>query len=135
MSNSSTANAHLKLIQKLLDNLPAGYTSNDVKLPNRAFNTPANQKWLRATVINQDLNNVQAGGGWKRYDGLFVIDSFYPAGQDVIAQLIEAEVIAALYENLSFDQVNCQEALIQDLSDDGSWYNIQTNVTFFYEGV
>jgi len=134
MSNSSTANAHDKLIQKLLDNLPSGYTAASVKLPNRSFNTPSNTKWLRTTVLNQDVNNVQAGGGWKRYDGLFVIDLFYPVGNDVIAQLTEAEAIVVFFENLSFDQVNCYEALITDEGKSGSWYQVQISIDFYYEG-
>ena len=134
MANPSTANAHLVLIQKLMDNLPTGYSTSNVKLPNKSFTTPNNSKWLRATVINQDTNNVQAGGGWKRSDGLFVIDLFYPIDSNVIEQLLESEEIAALYQNLRFGGVNCHEALIQDNNEEGSWYNVQINVDFYYEG-
>ena len=134
MSNPSTANAHQQLIQRLLDNLPSGYTSSKVKLPNRHFKTPKSSKWLRATVINQTANNVQAGGLWKRYDGLFVIDLFYPLGKDVISQLTEAEVITNTFENTEFNGVNCLDVLIKDNQEDGSWYNVQIEISYYYEG-
>lgn len=133
-ANPSTKNAHEQLISTLLSNLPAGYTSASVKLPNRAFNTPANTKWLRATVINSDITNVQAGGLWKRYDGIFVIDIFYPIGGDDLAQLTEAETIAAVFEDVRLTGVNCQDALITANGTDGSWYNVQISINIYYEG-
>jgi hypothetical protein len=134
MSNPSTANAHEQLLQRLLDNLPSGYTSASLKLPNRHFNVPSASKWMRGTVINQDVANVQAGGLWKRYDGVFVVDLFYPIGDDVIAQLTEAELIATTFENVAFNGVNCLDVLIVDNQDDGSWYNVQITIDFYYEG-
>lgn len=133
-ANPSTKNAHQRLIQRLLDNLPSGHSLATVKLPNRAFDTPKNSKWLRPTVINQTADNVQAGGLWKRYEGLLVVDLFYPVGNDTLAQLTEAETIAAIYENQKFNGVNCQEALITSPGEDGSWYMVQVSIDFYYEG-
>ncbi len=133
-ANPSTKNAHQVLISNLLDNLPVGYTSSTVKLPNRHFVTPKATKWLRPTVIVLDVNSVQAGGLWKRYDGLFVIDLFYPIGGDDLAQLTEAETIAALYEDVRLTGVNCQDALIEINSAEATWYNVQISINFYYEG-
>lgn len=133
-ANPSTKNAHQQLIQTLLDNLPAGYTSASVKLPNRPFSTPNNSKWLRPTVIVQNVANTQAGGLWKRYDGIFVIDIFYPTGDDDLAQLTEAEAIAAIYENQELTGVKCQEALITVPGAEESWYHVQVTIDFYYEG-
>lgn len=133
---TSTRLAHQTLIQHLLDNLPGGYTTKKVKLPNRSFDTPSNSKWLRATIINQDVINAAAGGvnGWRRYFGLFVIDIFYPTGNDDLAQLADAESISLLYENLTIGEVKCQNALINTLGESGSWYNVQVSIDFTYEG-
>ena len=133
-ANPSTKNAHEQLISTLLANLPSGYTSATVKLPNRAFNTPKNSKWMRPTVIVQDVNNVQAGGLWKRYDGLFVIDTFYPIGGDDLAQLTEAELIAAVFEDIELTGVKCQDALIEVNTIETAWYSVQITIDFFYEG-
>ena len=133
MANSSTANAHLQLINRLLANLPAGYTASKVKLPNRAFTTPSSSKWMRPTVVVTDSNNVQAGGLWKRYNGLFVIDIFYPKGGDDILQLTEAETIAAVFENTSFSGVNCLDVLITTEAEE-TWYMCQVEISFYYEG-
>lgn len=136
---TSTRLAHQTLIQHLLDNLPAGYTTKKVKLPNRELpdrSSLDNSKWLRTTIINQDVINAAAGGvnGWRRYFGLFVIDIFYPVGNDDLAQLAEAESIALLYENLIIGEVKCKNALINTVGEDGSWYNVQISIDFTYEG-
>jgi len=136
-ANPSTTNAHNRLISELIANLPPGFnvgSNSNVKLPNRAFDTPNNSKWLRATVIVQDSNNVQAGGFWKRYDGIFVIDSFYPVGTNDLEQLAEAEVIAAIFEDVELDGVKCQDVLIDINNTDSAWYNVQITVDFFFEG-
>lgn len=133
-ANPSTANAHEQLIQRLLNALPSGHTTATVKLPNRAFKTPKSSKWLRATVIDQTSENVQAGGLWKRYEFLFVIDLMYPTGNDTLVQLTEAEVIAAIFENESFLGVNCQEALITSPGETGNWYMVQVSIDGYYEG-
>lgn len=134
-ANPSTKNAHQQLIQTLLDNLPVGYTASTVKLPNRAFNTPKNSKWLRPTVIIQDVVNAQAGGLWKRYDGIFVVDVFWPTGDDDLLQITDAETIAAVFENQVLNGVKCQEALITVPGVDESWYHVQITIDFYYEGV
>lgn len=133
-ANPSTKNAHQKLIEELLNNLPAGYTSANVKLPNRKFSTPSDSKWLRPTVIVQTANNVQAGGLWKRYDGVFVVDIFYPTGDDDLAQLTEAEAVAAIFENQVLDGVKCQDVLITTPGEEGAWYQVQVTIDFYFEG-
>ena len=133
-ANPSIVNANQQLITRLLDNLPTGYTASTVKLPNRAFKQPNGTKWLRATVINQDANNTQAGGYWTRYEGQMVVDVFYPVGNDTIPQLQDAETIQALYQNLRFGGVNCQSALIDEIGAEDSWYHVQINIDFYYEG-
>lgn len=133
-ANPSTKNAHEQLIDRLLANLPSGHTEETVKLPNRSFTTPSGSKWLRVTVIVGDSNNVQAGGLWIRTDGIFVIDSFYPTGNDTLVQIEEAEVIAAVFENQKFNGVNVQETLITEPGESGSWYNVQISCDFYFEG-
>jgi len=133
-ANPSTKNAHEQLITNLLNNLPAGYTSATVKLPNRNFNTPLDTKWLRPTVLVQISKEAEAGGGWTRDEGEFIIDTFYPIGGDDLAQLAEAETIAALYRNKELNGVKCQESLVNINAIETSWYNVQITTNFYYEG-
>lgn len=123
----------------MLANLPTGYTAANVKIPNIPFNKTDGVKWLRLSVVDQDVNNVQAGGLWLRYNALLVIDVFYPKGKDTITQLTEAELIATSFENQSFggadnNDVKCFEALIEEVGVDESWYHVQININATYEG-
>lgn len=139
MTSPSTANAKQVFYQRVLDNLPAGYTASTVKLPNIPFNQPKNDKWLRISSVVLDVNNVQAAGLWQRYNAIMIVDLFYPIAGDTIAQLLEAETIAANFENQSFggidnNDVKCFEASIDEIGEDGSWYHVQINITATFEG-
>lgn len=135
MANPSTANAHLQLITRLLDNLPTGYTADKVKTPNYSFTTPSNEKWLRATPIEQDLTNVQAGQDpWQRKDGLFVVDIFYPKDANSTDNLSDAEEIQSLFNNKEFNGVKTQEALITMPGEEESWFLTQVSIDYYYEG-
>ena len=122
------------LIDNLLSNLPTGYTKARVKLPNAPFTTPKSTKWLRVTFIDGAKTNVQAGGGYKRTLGLFVIDTFYPLGKGDKAQLEELKVIQDLYENQEIGNAKCLEADPSILGEDGSWWHCQVTVNLYYEG-
>ncbi len=122
------------LIKNLLDNLPVGYTTKTVKVPNGKWTTPKDSKWLRVTFIDLAKVNVEAGGSYKRTNSLFVIDSFYPLGGGDQLQLKELKVIGDLYENQQIGNAKCFEADPSILGEDGSWYHTQVTVNLFYEG-
>ncbi len=122
------------LIKRLLQNLPSGYDASRVKLPNSKFTTPSNEKWLRITVIPGAKNNVQAGGGYKRSFGICIVDCFYPLYSGDQEQLADTKLIEDIYQNQEFNNTKCQEAYTTNIGEDGSWYNQQVNINFYYEG-
>ena len=111
------------LVNRLLDNLPSGYTKAAVNTPNSPFTTPSDKKWLRATVIPFKITN-----------GLFVIDSFYPKGSYDNAQLIDHQAIKTLFENQTFGNTQCQTVSTLTIGDTGTWYQIQSSIEFYMEG-
>lgn len=123
------------LVKRLLDNLPAGYTNKTVNKPNAKFTTPKSTKWLRITVIPGIKTNVQADGFYKRTFGICVIDCFYPVGGGDQAQLADTKLLENLFENQEFDNTKTQEAYTQNIGVDGSWYNQQVNINFYFEGI
>ena len=122
------------LINRLLDNLPSGYNINDVRTPNDNNNTISNGKWLRVSVVPFETQSDAATGAFKLTRGLCVIDVFYPKGSGDFEQLADVQSIRELYENQSFNNTQCQEASINTIGTDGSWYNIQINVNFYMTG-
>lgn len=122
------------LISRLLANLPAGYTAATVKLPNASFTTPANTKWLRATNLFNETENVSAGGCYKRTFGIFVIDLFFPLNSGDQAQLTDSESLKLLFENEEFGNTRTQSVSTTLIGEDNSWYNLQINVNYYYEG-
>ena len=120
---------------RFLANLPSGHTTKTVKIPNGKFKTPSDSKWLRITFIDGVKSNVQAGGGYKRTFGIFVIDSFYPVGSGTNTQLAEIKLMQNVFENQEFGSAKCQEADVNIIGEDSSWFHVQINVSLYYEGV
>ena len=140
MSNPSTRNAHQVTTERLLANLPAGYTfGTNVKLANRPLGKPNDSKWLELNIVNQDVTSD--AGKWKRYFAQIVIDIYYPKNHESgnLDALSDAELIQPVFENkdyggLTNNDVKCFNVLIQDLGAEKSWYNIQLNADITYEG-
>lgn len=122
------------LISRLLTNLPAGYTSVTVKKPNFSFTTPTKTKWLRVTNLFNETLNVTPDG-YKRTFGIFVIDLFFPLGEGDQDQLADSEEIKLLFENVEFGNTKTQEVSTVLVGEENSWYNLQLNVNYYYEGV
>lgn len=122
------------LVNKLLNNLPAGYTVAQVKTPNAPFETPENQKWLRCTTNLNPKENVQASGSYKRQFGIFTIDIFYPNGTGELAALEDYKAISLLYENLNVGNAKCEAVSPNIINNNDNWFNVQADVVFYYEG-
>lgn len=122
------------LISRLLANLPAGYTSETVKLPNAPWTTPNKTKWLRPTVLFNETNNVTPDG-YKRTFGIFVIDIFFPLKSGDQEQLADSELLKATFENQEFGNTKTQEVSTELIGSDNSWYLLKLNVNYYYEGV
>jgi hypothetical protein len=122
------------LINRLLDNLPAGYSADDVELPNWRPQTQLNRKWLRISVLPGATTNVQADGFYKRTFGFCVVDCFYPVGSGDQAQLNDVKLIQDLFENKEFGNTKTQEASLLNVGADGAWYHQQVNINFYFEG-
>lgn len=122
------------LISRLLNNLPAGYTKAKVKKPNAKFTTPKDSKWLRATVVPFDTDSDAATGEYTITRGLFVVDIIFPKNSGDKAQLTDVKAIRDLYKNETFGNTQCQEASINTIGDDGSWYTMQVNINFYMAG-
>lgn len=123
------------LVNRLLNNLPSGYTKKTVNKPNAPFTTPSNTKWLRITVIPFATVSDAATGCFKFTNGNLIIDSFYPKGSYDNAQLLDHQEIKVLYENQTFNNTQCQTVSTLTIGEDGSWYHIQSVIEFYMEGI
>lgn len=128
------ATTQTDLINRLRNGLPAGYTDAKVKKPNGHFTTPKNSKWLRIAVVPFPTESDGATGLCKITRGLCVVDVYYPQDVGDKAQLLDVQAIRQLYENKTFGNTQCQEASINTIGEDGSWYTVQININFYMTG-
>lgn len=122
------------LIETLRDNLPAGYSLDDVNWPNVEFKTPKNSKWLRAVITNNDTDNNAAGGGHKITAGIFTVEVNYPKGSGETDAITDAQHIKSTFENKRFSNTSTQASSILFTGVNDSWYTIQIQTNYYYEG-
>ncbi len=118
-------------IKHLLANLPTGFNSTQVKLPNLEFKTP-NDKWLRATFLSPVPIDVDASGCYKEYQGFFTIDIFYAKGSFPKLCLATAQLVSDAFVNKAFDYsfiVNCDILVLGELE---GWNQAQVVTTYQY---
>lgn len=121
------------LVDRLTDNLPAGYTTATYKKPNAPFNTPKNTKWLAIAVRLADTLNVTPDN-YKRTFGICTVDIYYPKNSGDVAQLADFKAIKALYENQLFGNTKCWEVNMNTVGNIDSWYVVQADINFYFEG-
>lgn len=123
------------LIDRLLDNLPSGYTAATVKVPGAPFKTPTNTKWMRATVLFGPTVNVTPDG-YKRTFGIYVVDIFFPKNSGDKSQLADTKEIQTLFDNKQFGNTRTWSASAETgVVEDDPWLNMQVSTEFFFEGV
>lgn len=127
--------AESDLVNRLLENLPVGFDESKVKVPNGPFDTPKNDAWLRATLNTTGTFNSTATGCRQRTTGIFTVDVFYPLATGSLGPNQTAIYIQSLYNNRNFENVQCQEAAVLPMGEDGPWYHVQVNVDFYFEGL
>ncbi len=122
------------LINRLRNNLPAGYTDATFKKPNAPFTTPTNTKWLRGTVLFNETENVTPDE-YQRTFGFYIVDIFFPKGQGDKNQLSDAKEIQQLFNNQEFGNTKTWAASIINGEEEESWFKLQVSIEFFMEGV
>ncbi len=122
------------LVDRLRNNLPAGYTDATLKKPNAPWTTPTNTKWLRITVNVSPTDNVTPDG-YQRTFGICTIDVFFPKGVGDKAQNADAKITKDLFNNQEFANTKTQEASILTGVEVESWFMVQVDVNFSMEGI
>lgn len=135
MSSVKIAQVEKDLTEHLRLNLPTGFTEGKVKWPNSPMpDTPNNSPWLRATMATPEIIDRDASNCFKEYQGLFVIDVFYPKSQGSQVALTTADSIADTFNRAEFSYsfaINADVAIIGE-EDNTPWYHVQVISTYQY---
>lgn len=131
MSNS-LADAEVVLINRLMANLPAGFTAPKVKLPNASFSTPSD-KWLRVTLNTTATTELDAQGAFELQNGIMTIDVFYSLGGGSQAALNTANLIKLLYNGFVQNDVVVYPVEVIPRGEDGNWWRVQVDATFQFQ--
>ena len=101
------------------------------------FTIPNGEPWVRLTTQILSGGNVQAGGGWSRQTGLFIIDIFYPitgANRNNNAETLD--YLRVLFNQQRFDNVNCEDAIpnVVGKEETTGLFHTQVLTNFYIEG-
>lgn len=119
------------ILQVVLDNLPSGITTSQVKVPGAPFTTP-NGKYLRVTFTTLDSENITPC--WKRDTVQMTVDFIYPNGKGQFNQIQDAENMRDIIENKVHANAIASKALINPLSEEDEKSIVQLQQTYFFEG-
>jgi hypothetical protein len=130
--SNSLADTESTLINRLLSNLPAGFTVAKVKLPNASFSTPAS-KWIRVTINSIATTELDAQGSFELHTGILTIDVFYPIGSGSQAALTDANHIKILYNSYVQDDIVVPLVEVIPRGEDGNFWRVQVDANFQYQ--
>lgn len=120
------------LSERLRAGLPTGYISASVKFPNAPFVQPAD-KWLRVTMQNLNLEDLDAAGECELIVGRLIIDIFVNRSIGFKAPLVTAQEIKNRYNRFNQDSLVITQVEINPRGEDGNWFAVQVVVSYNYE--
>ena len=132
MSNS-LEDAESVLINRLLNNIPAGFTLAKIKQPNASGFTTPSDKMLRITVNTTGLSELDAQGAFELNTGILTIDIFYAKGTGSKAALNTANLIKLLYNGFVQDDVVVYPVEVIPRGEDENWWRVQVDANFQFQ--
>lgn len=115
-------------------NLPVTMSLDRVEWPNEAWNTPNEQPWMRVTWNNIGLISRDASHCYEINAGILTVDFFYPKFQVIIPAVADAEFLKKALLETVYNDVVINGANITNPGNSGSWYQVQLNIDYQYEG-
>lgn len=135
-TDNDLAAVESRLINRLLSNIPVGFTAAQISVPNASFTTPNATPWMRCTLQNFGPIDQDASACYEVNEGVFTIGIFYPKGTGSQAALSLAKTIKSLYTAEIFDDVVIESVRVNPTSepDNSPWYGVNVVATYTFEG-
>lgn len=134
VTNNNFALLEQTLVQHLLDNLPSGIISSQVKLPNAPFSTPNAQPFLRVDVSDDILEDIDATGCYVVTSGTMRVDVFYPSGTGSNASNVAANSIKQAFSVQQIYDVGIPSVMVRSIGEQGDWWVNQVVIKYTYQG-
>ena len=131
------------VVTRLLDNMPAGFLTKNIRYPNATFDMPKpkadvtkitaiNYAWL--DIIMTDSNNVPQSPLRQMRSGLLSFDVYWPKLVGNVEALKVAEHISATFANKWLGEIlKINLGTITEF-EARDWYNLNITFDYFYEG-
>lgn len=130
---NSLADAESILINRLLSNIPAGFTLAKIKLPNASgFTTPAD-KFLRVTVNTTGTTETDAQGAFELNSGILTIDIFYAKGTGSDSANETANLLKLTYNGFKSNDVVVYPVEVLPRGEVENWWSVQVNANFQFQ--
>lgn len=136
-TDNSIAEAAEKLENRLKTALPiASIPMASVSWIGAHFTTPNNAPWLRTSVFNLGIIDQDASTSYETNRAQFTIGVFYPKGTGRAA-MVTGKLIKDLFTAERFDDLNVEQVTASPTAEpeSSSWFGVNVQVIFTYEGV
>lgn len=125
--------AYELLSARLRTGLPTGYSSTDIKFPNAPWPEQTRAKWLRVTMQNLNIEDLDAAGECELIVGRLIIDVFVNKSIGIKAPLVTAQEIKNRYNRWYQDSLVITQVEINPRGEDGNWFAVQVVANYNYE--
>jgi len=132
----SLVSTYSDLIAHISANLPAGYTDNDVYLPNDDREAPKDANWIRVDITNNNTIDAAAGAGWRRTFGIITLEINTPKGSTfgVKTAIDHAELLQRAWRKQQMSNTRTTESSVIFTGNNDAWYTIQIQTEYYFEG-
>lgn len=131
-ADNSLASAESVMINRLLSNIPSGYTLANISQPNAPFNKDQ-EKWLRVSCVGGDVDQIDASGAVEINFGILTVDVFVPKGSGSQGALTTAKTIKDLYQGYGLNDVYVTRCTTDVIGETGVWWCVAVKVFFDYQ--
>jgi len=111
--------------------LNTNWIETPIAWDNVSYDPVEGNEWIRATLIPSTTQNAALGKA-KKHFGIFWLQIFVPLNGGTGRAYELAEMLDAIFSNMSFDEVVCYAADITRTGDDGNgWFQLDVRVNFW----
>lgn len=108
-----------------------GYTTTAIAWENIEYVPTAGVPWIRCSILPGQVEALEFGRDTlKQFSGIIDLGVFIPRGSGTKANREYVDKLFTLFNLAEFDSIECDEARVQNLGIDESWYQTSISIPF-----
>ena len=126
-----TATSYATEQEAILSRLSTGWSTTPVSWPNKPYKPTEGTAYIEPVVNRFEAFKSEITRPPQVYHpGLLTVVIRVPLNQGELTAIGYGDTIAALYRNLTTDQITYRDPTVRTFGRDGAWYLVQVDIPF-----